>query len=179
MAASRLIHPFGPIASAGRKAPALLLLLLAITCLAPALQAGDPSFGSFVNNLERDFNLKRTHIPMFWLAKGVVRIASPATGVSRLDMAIFEDQDLSALLSAPDLKKRVDKMVGAGWSPFIETYERSGERTLMYMRERGKNVEMVILSLEPHEAVALLTRLNPQSLARAIEDPRAFALGLK
>jgi hypothetical protein len=92
---------------------------------------GDAGFGDFVKSLERDFGLHRTHIPLFWLAKGVVRIASPA-GVSRLDMAIFEDQDLGALSAAPDLRDRLQAMLGAAWIPFVEVDSpRNGERTFI------------------------------------------------
>jgi hypothetical protein len=156
----------------------LPLFLIAFALLGPITlaRAGDPSFADFVKSLERDFNLKRTHIPMLWLAKGIVRVASPS-GVSRLDLAIFEDQDLRELVAAPDLKERVDRMVGSGWMPFVDAWSRNGERTLLYVRPKGHNLEMIILTVEPTEAVAVLTRLNPDHLAEAIQDPQAFAFG--
>lgn len=153
--------------------------LLCLT-LAPAatLRAGDPSFGAFVKNLERDFNIKRTHIPMFWLAKGVVRIAGPS-GVSRLDLAIFEDQNFDRLAQAGDLKQRLQGMLGEGWRPFVEVESRAGgERTFLYMRPQVRDVEMMVFSLERNEAVAVLFRLNPDTLARALDDPHSFAMSI-
>lgn len=158
-----------------RFAAFLLCLVLAPVT---GLHAGDPAFGEFVKNLERDFNIRRTHIPMFWLAKGIVRIASP-TGVSRLDLAIFEDQNFDRLAQAGDLKRRLDGMLGEGWRPFVEVDSRAaGERTFLYMRPRGRDVELMVFTMERNEAVAVLLRLNPDTLARAMDDPHSFAMSI-
>lgn len=134
-------------------------------------QAKDPNFGSFLKSLEREYNVRRTKIPFFFLAKGIVRIASPV-GVSRLDLAIFEDQDFSPLMSARELQPRINSMLGLGWKPFVEVNSRKGERVLLYMREQGKkNVDLFIFVVEHNEAVALLTRINPDRLSMFVKYP--------
>lgn len=159
------------------KAHHLLIALLVLGFALPA-RAGDPNFGSFVKQLERDYNIRRTHIPMFWLAKAAVRVARPA-GVARLDFAVFEDQDLSPL-SAPDLQVRVGRLLGTSWLPFVEVHApRSGEHSLLYMREKGKDVEIFVFTVERSEAVAVLTRVNPDALMRVIDDPPSFIAGVR
>lgn len=149
-----------------------VLLALAFSAARPAV-AGDPSFGSFVKRLEGEYSLRRTYIPFIWLAKAVVWVARPA-GVSRLDIAIFENQDLSPLARAADLQNRVHSFLGLGWKPFVEVHApRRAERVLLYARETGRDMEMFILCVEKNQAVALLTRVNPEALSRAIEDPHS------
>ena len=152
---------------------AVVAVLLWLALPAPAA-AGDPSFGSFVKRLEKEYQLRRTHIPVFWLAKAVVRVAKPA-GVSRLDLALFEDKDLSPLARAADLQARVNSFLGEGWKPFVEVHApRRGERVLLYMRQSGRDVELFIFTVEDSEAVALLTRVNPEALCSLIENPDTF-----
>ena len=151
-----------------------VLLALAFSAARPAV-AGDPSFGSFVRRLESEYSLRRTHIPFVWLAQAVVWVARPA-GVSRLDIAIFENQDLSPLARAADLQSRVHAFLGLGWRPFVEVHApRRAERVLLYARQTGRDMEMFILCVEKDQALALLTRVNPEALHRAIEDPHSIA----
>lgn len=163
-----------PVPRALRPVAAIVLLTLAYVAL-PPLFAGDPNFGEFVKRLERDYRLRRTPIPFLWLAKAVVWVAHPA-GVKRVDLAIFEDQDFSFLIGAPELQGRVHSFLGPGWKPFVEVHApRKGQRVLLYAREKDRDMEMFVFSVERDQAVAVLTRVNPEVLNRVIEDPHSAA----
>jgi len=150
----------------------IALCAIAAMVVSPTAEAGDPDFGDFVKRLEREYDIKRMRIPGFFLARAFVRVARPA-GVSRLDLAIFEDQDLSHVASEASLQDRVNALLGSGWKPFVEVNApNKGERVLLYIREKGKkDVELFMLVLERNEGVVLQTRINPDILSRIVQDP--------
>jgi hypothetical protein len=148
-----------------------LPVLFAVTLFSAAAPAADPTFKAFVNQLETNYRLKRAHIPLMWLVKGVVRVAQPA-GVSRLDIAVFDNQDMRRLRADTDFPERVHKLVDPSWQPFVEAHSlKSGEHALLYIRQKGKDVEMLILGVENNEAAVVLTRLNPQRLQELADNP--------
>ncbi len=129
-----------------------VVLLVLVYLAVPLLFGGDPNFGSFARGLEREYKLRRTSIPFLWLAEAVVHVAHPY-GVKRLDIALFEDQDCSALMAAPGLQSRVHSFLGPSWRPFVEVHSpKKGERVLLYARERGQDMEMFVFTVESNEA---------------------------
>jgi len=157
--------------SSKRRCAVGLTTLFAVTLFCAAAPAADPTFKAFVNQLERNYQLKRTHIPLLWLVKGVVRVAQPL-GVSRLDVAVFDNQDMRRLRADADFPERVHRLVDPSWQPFVEVHSlKSGEHALLYIRQKGKDVEMLILAVENNEAAVVLTRLDPQRLQELADDP--------
>ena len=48
----------------------------------------------------------------------------------------------------------------------------------MYMREDGKNVRMMLVTIENNEAAVIRAKFNPEKLADFINDPKIFGISL-
>jgi Ca-activated chloride channel family protein len=64
------------------------------------------------------------------------------------------------------------RALGDGWQPFVRVYSRrSGERTYIYAKQSGKDVQLMMATIEAREAVVMQVKLNPDTLAKWMEKP--------
>jgi hypothetical protein len=66
----------------------------------------------------------------------------------------------------------------SGWQPLIQSWDRhSGERTYIYAQEvsskNGKDMKLLLVSLESNEAVVLQVKVDPKKLDEFIEETSA------
>jgi hypothetical protein len=139
------------------------ILCLALT-LAP-LCAPASDFDWLVREFSRESGARQVHIPFFGLARFAVAVAHPA-GTSGLKLAIFERCDLEA----PRFTTLVDTSVGPSWKPMIRVRSKDGESTSIYERQSGKNLELLITSLDGGEATFVQVRIQPETLMRFVDE---------
>jgi hypothetical protein len=151
--------------------PRLRFALIAAALLVPlAASAKDREFDAIVHRVSAQYHKR----PMRFM--GLLSfIANRFTphGVSHLKMAIFEDLDLSRPPADPQFDPFMQDLVGPSYQPFVRVLDkRSGERTLIYAREEDKEgLEMLIVSLEPDEAVVMKIRLDPDAVLEWVAEP--------
>lgn len=153
-----------------RAAASTLVVALAIaeTRSAPAL-AREREFGMVVRQIESSYHAKRSHPHLMALAGFVVRVWRPY-GVSSVKLALFEEQDFSAAPDGADFASVVQAALTEGWRPLAQVYSRrSGERTVVFAREAGKNLKLLVASVESNEAVVVQLKLNPDKLVRCLD----------
>jgi hypothetical protein len=135
------------------------------------VSAEDPEFGLVVRQVESYFHVKHAHIPLLGLMKPVLWIARPA-GAKSLELAIFEDQDFSRGLDDPEFERLIDKSVGQSWQPLVRVHSRrDSEQTTIYAKDMGKNFKLMIITLEPSEAVVMQVKISSQELIKCLENP--------
>jgi hypothetical protein len=132
--------------------------------LAP-LCAPASDFDWLVREFSRESGARQVHIPFFGLARFAVAVAHPA-GTSGLKLAVFERCDLKA----PRFTTLVDNSVGPSWKPMIRVRSRDGESTNIYERQSGRELELLITSLEREEATFVQVRIQPQALMRFVDE---------
>jgi hypothetical protein len=148
------------------------LFLIALAALAaPVVCAGDPEFQSIVRGVESNLGVVREHIPLFGVARFFVRVARPC-GVHQLDMALFE-----APARTPEDSRWFEELVrqaaGGRWSTMIRAEDRkSGEVTYICARPDGRKWKMILATFDAHDAVLFNLRVNPDVLARSLDEPR-------
>ncbi|HZS08281.1 MAG TPA: hypothetical protein VFD58_25835 [Blastocatellia bacterium] len=150
-------------------ARALMLgLMLLIAC--NAVPAKDKGFDSIVRHIETHYRARRTRIPFLGLAGFAVKIIRPA-GVKSLKLAVFEDQDFSDAVGDTKFEEVMRGALEQQWQPLVRVNSRrGGERVYIFSKANKDDVELMIVTLEQHEAVALQVRINPDRLMKFIND---------
>ncbi len=140
-----------------------LLSVLMLSCLPLTVAASD--FDWLVREFSRETGARQVHVPLFGLARFVVAVGRPA-GARDMRLAIFERGDLESLR----FNALTDSTVGSSWKPMIRVRERNGELTNIYIREEGKNLNVLITSLDGGEATFVQVRLEPRALIRFVDE---------
>ncbi|MGA7411453.1 MAG: hypothetical protein WBW33_13305 [Bryobacteraceae bacterium] len=137
---------------------------LLVGLLLPAvLQAGE--FDWMVREFSRETGMKPTHIPFFGLAKFVVAVGHPA-GTTELNLAIFENADVDAAR----FSRITDDAVGSTWKPMVRVRSKSGELTNIYARPSGKEMRVLIATLDHSDATFVEVRVQPEALLQFVDE---------
>jgi hypothetical protein len=154
-------------ASANRAA-GLLLILCGLFSLADTMYADD--FGRIVRHIEAQYHVHRNYRLLMAFA-GVVVKCTHIGGVKVFKAAIFEDQHLSGT----ELDNRLDELVqragSSGWQPLVRSFSRrGGEHTYIYAQASGNDMKLLLVSVEPDEAVVMLMKIDPVKLSDFINE---------
>src|SRR5688500_16345981 len=124
-----------------RLAAALVALLLAAT---PAAA----EFPQLARALEHRIG-NRTWIPMFGLARTLVRMVHPK-GIHDVQLAVFED---AKRVDGRDLEQLMRLHAGRGFTPLVTVRGRN-ESTFVYARPiRGDRLELTVLTQDGSDTV--------------------------
>jgi hypothetical protein len=137
---------------------------------ATTASAEDRDFSRLVKEIELRFHAKRMHVPVFGLAKPILKVVPPS-GAKSLEMAIFEDQDFSGIDSKA-FAELAGNTLGPEWHLMIQVVSRrDGEQTLIYVREAGDQYRLIVATLEPNEAVLTEVKISSKDLFKLIDRP--------
>src|SRR5580693_5489026 len=129
--------------------------------------AADREFKDVVAAISEEFQTKPMHIPLMGLVSGVIKVVHPA-GTKQLDVAIFDDLDASTG-SGRTLAESVRRAVGRWMQPMVQDRQmnnRQEQTTLVYMFEKGKDVNVLTVIVEKDEAIVTEVRLNPEVMSK-------------
>jgi hypothetical protein len=143
----------------------------------PARAFADDDFGRIVHHIEANYHVHRQHRWVMGLAGFTVKFWHIA-GVKSLKGAIFENQPFVNVASDTRFDEVVRAAMDSGWQPLIQSWDRhSGERTYIYAQEvsskNGKDMKLLLVSLESNEAVVLQVKVDPKKLDEFIEETSA------
>jgi hypothetical protein len=152
---------------------AIGLLALAAFFVLPPRAAAKDDFGKIVQHIETQYHVHRQHRFIMGLAGFTVKFWHFA-GVKSLKGAIFENQPFVNAASDTRFDEVVRAAMESGWQPLVQEYDRhSGERTYIYAQYLGKDLKVLVVSLESNEAVVLQVRVDPKKLNDFIEESGA------
>ena len=159
--------------ASGNRIAGLLLILCGFFSLGEKVYADD--FGRIVRHIEAEYHVHRNYRFLMAFA-GVVVKCTHVGGVKVFKAAIFEDQHLSAT----DLDDRLDELVrraaSTGWQPMVRSFSRrSREHTYIYAQASGNNMKVLLVSVEPNEAVVMQVKIDPVKLSDFINEHTADA----
>jgi hypothetical protein len=142
-------------------------------CLAMCVpaSAADREFKDVVAAISEEFQTKPMHIPLIGLVNGFIKVAHPA-GTKELDVAIFDDVDASRG-SGRNLAESVRRAVGRWRQPVVQDRQTGNgqeQTTLVYMFERGKDVNVLTVVVESSEVIVTEVRLNPEVMQKWISS---------
>jgi hypothetical protein len=154
----------------------IALLFLVISSAPVTTSAGSREFEQLVQSLETQHHRKRTRVPMWRLLRPMVKTAAPA-GVKTVDMATFEGGDFFNSDAGSQFELDLERIFAAGWQPMVRSLSRRDEeQTWIYARPKGKDLQLMILTQEPDDAVVIEALLRPQSLGKWLENPAELGL---
>ena len=162
-----------------KRAIALYLVLAACigTCAATAF-AGGNEYDKVCNHIEAKYDAKKVKIPFMWLARFAVGIVRPA-GVKAFKVTIYKDLKFDDVRTLnEEMKATMRNSFGDEWSPILRVRSTGGENVYMNMREAGKNVKILLVTIDKDEAVIVRATFNPDKLVKFVENPRIFGISL-
>jgi hypothetical protein len=155
-----------------RNSKALAFACLMLACLFTTAQnafARD-DFGKIVHHIEVNYHVHRQHRWVMGLAGFTVKVWHIA-GVKSFKGAIFENQPFVNAASDTRFDEVVRAAMDSGWQPMVQSWDRhSGERTYIYAQNLGKDMKVLVVNLEPNEAVVLQVKVDPKKLNDFIEE---------
>ncbi len=147
----------------------LLALVLTATVSAAPATAGDREFNQIVERLSTAYGKKP--MPFMGLISFAARFAQPE-GVTGMKLAIFDGVDPSLSPDPADFDAFVERVAGPDYSPMVRVRSnRDREQTYVYVRDAKSGYEMLVLSLEPSEAVVVKMHLNPKAMEAWLDEP--------
>ena len=163
-----------------RYLPSSLMLVVALCLPLTVVAAKDQGFKAVVKHLESHYHAKRKRIPFLRLANLAVKIVKPA-GVKSFQVAVFEDQDFSRQSEDPQLEAVMQGALKDGWRPLVRrrsSRDGSGERAYIYAKEAGKDTKLLSVVMEPHQALVVEAKVDPQALIKFMEKPEIMGRSL-
>jgi hypothetical protein len=144
-------------------------LCVLVTLLQDTAFAHD-DFGDIVRHIERTYHVHRSYGFLMGFAGLVVKVGHPA-GVKSMKCALFEDQHLDETAADYRLDDIVREAGKSGWQPVVRSYShRNGEHTYIYSKMDGKDLKLLLVSVEPSEAVVMQMKLNPDRLVQFLDE---------
>jgi hypothetical protein len=141
--------------------------MIAICALALGFGAALPAseFDWLVREFSRQSGAEPTHIPLFGLVRFTVAIAHPV-GTSELRLAVFEHTSFEPKKFA----EMTDSVAGGRWKPIVRVRSRDRESTSIYAQQSGKELRLLVASLDGHEGTFVQVRIKPEQLMKFIDD---------
>ena len=146
------------------------LLFLFVQFLPAVAAASDQEFDMLVDRMSAYCQKRPT-----WGMGLISFIANRFTphGVGHLQMAVFDDIPSTRRESVEKLTSSLQNLVGPDYQSFVrDRNNRTREVSLIYVREAGKNsFEMLIVSIDPTDAVLMKMRLDPDAMRDWMDEP--------
>ena len=156
----------------------VLVLLSAVSLLTVSAEArGGNEFDAVCDHLEDRYDAKKVKIPFMWLARFAVGIVRPA-GVKAFKVTIYKNLKFTPERLNEEMKATMRDSFSEEWSPILRVRSEKGEHVYMNIREAGKNVKILLVTIENDEAVVVRAKFNPDKLAGFLENPRIFGISL-
>lgn len=132
------------------------------------VQADD--FGRIVHHIEASYHVHRNHRFLMGCVGLAVRFWHVG-GVKSLKLAIFEDQHLDGAIGDSELDAIVQRASRSGWQPMVRSYSRhSAEHTYVYAQPAGKDLKLLVVSVESNEAEVIQVKVDPAKLEKFLNE---------
>ncbi len=157
----------------------VLSFLVAVFAFAavPRINAKKNDYEAIVNHLKTKYQAKKVKIPFMWLARFAVKVVRPA-GVKSFSVTMFEDLRFSRATLDEEMQSAMRNSLNADWSPIFRARSRTGEQAYMYMRESGKDVKIMVVTIDQNQAAVVRATFSPDKLAEFVENPKIFGVSL-
>lgn len=155
----------------------LMFLFLVLTIASPAVSAKDKEFDAMARNIQNKFQAKKVKIPFMWLARFAVKVVRPA-GVKSFNFTVFEKPKFSSTTLDEEMKMAVQDSLSPDWLPILRIRSRSGDQVYAYMRESGKDIKLLLTTINSENATVIRATFNPDKLAEFINNPKIFGISI-
>ena len=150
-------------------APIAAIMIFAFAAM-PA-QANDKGYDAVVRHLKTKYKAKKVNIPFMFLARAAIKMARPA-GVKSFNLTIFEKLNFSPVTLDAEMQSAMRNSLSADWSSIIRVRSRNAAQVYMYMRESGKDLKIMLVTIDKENATIIRATFSPDKLAEFMDNPR-------
>ncbi len=154
-----------------RRTGGFLLVALGVALMiAQGVYASDRSgdnFDALVRGLSARYAVKPKTIPLMWMVNFCARGVTHG-GVRGMRVVEFEDSP--RIEDAVGFEELVSSKLGEDWSRVVRKWEASGNQSLIYVRAKDKEIEMIVVDLEHGELDLVKMTMNPEQFAKWTKD---------
>ena len=156
-----------------------IFIAIALVMFSTPVQAKDDDFKSVVKIIEQFYGVKHQGIP--FLAKAGMKVATTAARIKggeakriaeagSIKLAIFEDQEFNG--DFVKFRASLNGALSLTWIPVIQTLSaKTEEQTYIFLRSAGEKFNVLVITIEAHEAVVVQVTLSPKNVALLMKDP--------
>jgi hypothetical protein len=157
----------------------VLSFLIAVFAFAavPRIDAKKNDYEAIVSHLKTKYQAKKVKIPFMWLAKFAVKVVRPA-GVKSFSVTMFEDLRFSSATLDEEMQAAMRNSLDADWSPIFRVRSRAGEQVYMYLRDSGKDLKIMLVTIDKTQAAVVRATFSPDKLTEFLENPKIFGISL-
>jgi hypothetical protein len=138
----------------------LFLIFLAVPALAD-------EFSAVVVNVEARHGIRRANPHLIGLASMLANPMLWGSDADRFQIASFENEDAASKLGLQDLDQVFATSLGSNWHPLFQLASRKdGKATSIYTDFTGKNVRVLIGSIEGNAIGVVQMELDEKAVAR-------------
>jgi VWFA-related protein len=162
-----------------RRLVSVVLLTVALFVPSAAALAKDKEFKAITKHIEKNYQARRTKIPLLGLANFAVKLIRPA-GVKGFKLAVYENHDFSPHPNEASFASVMREAYAKGWQPLVQAYSKrdGGTRTFVYAREEGRDIKLAVVALQEREAVVAEVKFNSDAAARFLQKPELLGKSL-
>ncbi|HLY60948.1 MAG TPA: hypothetical protein VKV95_09380 [Terriglobia bacterium] len=133
-------------------------------------RARDKEFGMLVHYVESHYRAHRQYRFLMGFASLTVNIVRPY-GVKGMKLALWENGKIKGTKDDMDFPAVVKAGLADGWQPMVRVWSRrDGERTVIFAKPEGKDMKLLVATVDEEDAVVVEVKINPDKLSRCIDQ---------
>ena len=167
-----------------KKLIAMVLLTLApgYFCFSNATtRAAQNDFEEVVKVIEQHYHVKHKSLP--FLARTGIKAAKTAARLAggqkqqiaeagSVKIAYFENQEFTPANGAAEFRRSLKAALLPEWLPFVQVLSPDEElQTYVFLREGRAKFNLMVVTIEKHDATVVQVDVSPQTLARLMQNP--------
>jgi len=171
--------------------PKLMLIGLTIALglgLSVSAAANRDGFNDVVKAIESFYHVKHQSLP--FLARAgmkAVRTAAKVKGgdwkrlaeAGSIRAVFFEDQNFDSRGQIATFKASVQSALGPDWSALAQAMApKDEEQSHIFIRETGTKFQVLVITIDRHDAVVVQATVAPDVLAELLKDPSEMGKSL-
>ena len=162
-----------------KKSTNRLLAILVLLCFAFPVHAKDDDFKSVVKMIEQFYGVKHQGLP--FLARAGLKVVGAGARIKGGDarrfaeagsikLALFEDQKFSG--DFLKFRASLNNALNLEWTPLIQTFSATDqEQAYIFLRNSGDKWNVLVITIEPSDAVVVQANISQKSLVELLKDP--------
>ena len=132
-------------------------------------------YDKIVNHLRTQYKAKKVNLWVMWMARAAVSMIKPA-GVKSFSLTVFQDLKFSSETVDAEMQATMRQAYGPEWSSIFHVRSRTGEQAYMYMKDNGKDVNVVLVTIEKEQAAIIRATFSPDKLIEFINNPTILGI---
>jgi hypothetical protein len=147
----------------------LFMILLAIPAFAD-------EFGAVVKAFEAHRGIRRANPHLFGMASLIANPMMWGSDADRFQIASFENEDAASKPALQELDQILVKSINPNWHPLLQLgSKKKGEATSIYADLSGKNMRLLIGSIQGNSIGVVQMELDEKAIARMMAGVQSGA----